>query len=111
MENTSAPQPEEKKKRGGIIPWILLILSLGGNAWLFYMFDKEQKRANEQVEIVKTVYIERDNVKNDLLKLKDEYATLQTNDVKLQQEIEANKVRIEELLKDAEKHKGDAYYI
>lgn len=111
MENTNTPQPEEKKKRGGLIAWILLVLSLGVNGWLFYMFDKEQKRANEQVEIVKTIYIERDNVKSDLLKLKDEYATLQTNDVKLQQEIEANKLRIEELLKDAEKHKGDAYYI
>lgn len=112
MENTNTPpQQEEKKKRGGLIAWILLVLSLGVNGWLFYMFDKEQKRANEQVEIVKTIYIERDNVKSDLLKLKDEYATLQTNDVKLQQEIEANKLRIEELLKDAEKHKGDAYYI
>lgn len=112
MENTNTPpQQEEKKKRGGLIAWILLVLSLGVNGWLFYMFDKEQKRANEQVEIVKTIYIERDNVKSDLLKLKDEYATLQTNDVKLQQEIEANKLRIEELLKDAEKHKGDSYYI
>src|ERR1700740_515930 len=111
MENTNTPQKEEKKKRGGLIAWILLVVSLGVNAYLFYLFDKEQKRANEQVEIVKTVYVERDNVKNDLMKLKDEYATLQTNDLKLQADIEAQKVRIEELIKDAEKHKGDTYYI
>jgi hypothetical protein len=112
MESPNTPQQqEEKKKRGGIIPWILLILSLGGNGFLFYLFDKEQKRANEQVEIVKTVYIERDNIKSDLLKLKDEYAALQTTDAAMQAEIESQKARIEELLKEAEKHKGDAYYI
>lgn len=112
MENSNpVKQEENKKKKGGIIPWILLVLSLGGNGFLFYLFDKEQKRANEQVEIVKTVYIERDNVKNDLLKLKDEYASLQATDAKMQAEIEAQKARIEELIKEAEKHKGDAYYI
>ncbi|MCD6065912.1 MAG: hypothetical protein K0S33_738 [Bacteroidetes bacterium] len=112
MESSNTPQQEEKKKkRGGIIPWILLILSLGGNGYLFYMFDKEKKRANEQVEIVKTVYVERDNVQNELLKLKDEYAALQTTDANMQAEIEAQKARIEELIKEAEKHKGDAYYI
>ena len=112
MEGTNiTQQPEEKKKRGGIIPWILFALSLGGNAFLFFKFSEEQKRVNEQIEIVKTVYVERDNVKNDLMKLKDEYATLQTNDATLQADIEAKKLQIEELLKDAEKHKGDAYYI
>lgn len=111
METINTPQQKEKKKRGGILPWILLILSLAGNGLLFYMFDKEKTRANEQVEIVKTVYVERDNVKNELLKLKEEYATLQTTDSKMQAEIEEQKARIEELLKEAEKHKGDAYYI
>lgn len=112
MEGTNTnQQPEEKKKRGVIIPWILFALSLGGNAFLYFKFSEEQKRVNEQIEIVKTVYVERDNVKSDLMKLKDEYATLQTNDAKLQAEIEDKKAQIEELIKDAEKHKGDAYYI
>ena len=112
MEATNTTQqPEEKKKRGIIIPWIMVALSLGGNAFLYYKLGEEQKRTSEQIEIVKTVYIERDNIKSDLMKLKDEYATLQTNDAKLQAEIEDKKAKIEELIKEAEKHKGDSYYI
>lgn len=112
METSNQPQQEkEKKKRGGLIAWILLVLSLGGNGILFYLLNQEKTKVAEQIEIVKTVYVERDNVKNELLALKDEYATLQTNDTKLQAEIEQKKAEIEELLKQAEKHKGDAYMI
>ena len=40
MEGTNTTQqPEEKKRRGGIIPWILFALSLGGNAFLFFKFN------------------------------------------------------------------------
>jgi hypothetical protein len=60
---------------------------------------------------VRTVYVERDNIKSELLDLQKEYANLQTNDKALQQEIEEKKAQIEELLKQAEKHKGDASII
>ncbi|HWY33750.1 MAG TPA: hypothetical protein VNX68_03840, partial [Nitrosopumilaceae archaeon] len=110
MENTNKPK-EEKKKRGGLIAWILLLLSLGGNGIMFYLLNQEKDKVAEQVEIVKTVYVERDNVKNELLSLKEEYETLHTRDKKLQAEIDEKKLQIEQLLKEAEKHKGDAYVI
>jgi hypothetical protein len=55
--------------------------------------------------------VERDNVKADLLELQQEYATLQTNDVALQKELEEKRTQIAELLEQAEKHKNDAYII
>src|ERR1700741_910059 len=112
METTNQPvQEKEKKKRGGLIAWIFFALSLGGNGILLYLLNEEKSKVAEQIEIVKTVYVERDNVKNELLALKDEYATLQTNDTKLQAEIEAKKAEIDQLLQEAEKHKGDRYII
>jgi hypothetical protein len=111
METTNQPQQEEKKRRGGFIAWILFGLSLAVNGVLVYLWNTEKNKVAEQIEIVKTVYVERDNVKNELLALKDEYANLQTHDAKLQAEIEQKKLEIEELLKQAEKHKGDAYVI
>ncbi len=113
MENQStAPQKEERKKSGFLIFIILfLILSLGGNGVLYYLLNNEQGTVAEQIEIIKTVYVERDNVKGELLQLKKEYEDLKTNDAKLQLEIDQKKVEIEELLKQAERHKGDSYLI
>lgn len=45
------------------------------------------------------------------MELQREFETLQTNDKFLAKDIEEKKARIEELIKQAEKHKGDAYII
>lgn len=104
-------QKNEPKKRGIILPWSLFGVSVILNIFLYLKYKNEVSQTTAQTEIIKTVYVERDNIKNDLVKLKDEYATLQTNDTKLQAEIDEKKVQIEKLLKEAEKHKNDAYYI
>lgn len=113
MEDTNQQnqQNKEEKKRGEILPWILFGASVVVNILLFVKYKNEVKQTTEQKEIIKTVFVDRDNIKSDLVKLKDEYANLQTNDKKLQAEIEERKAQIESLLKDAEKHKNDAYYI
>jgi len=111
-ENKNIQQPqEEKKKRGGLLPWLLLIASLVGNGVLVYMVNEEKKIVIQKEEIIKTVYVERDNVKTDLLTLKTDFENLHTNNTKLQAEIDEKKAQIDELLKQAEKHKGDAYMI
>jgi len=113
MEDTNQQnqQSKEEKKRGGILPWVLFGASVVVNIFLFVKYKNEAKQTIEQKEIIKTVFVDRDNIKTDLVKLKDEYANLQTNDKKLQAEIEERKAQIESLLKEAEKHKNDAYYI
>ncbi len=110
MEENTA-QNDEQKKKIGLLPWLFLALSLVGNGVLVYLLKNEKDIVIQKEEIIKTVYVERDNVKNELIALKTDYENLRTNDAKLQAEIDEKKSQIEELLKQAEKHKGDAYVI
>jgi hypothetical protein len=106
MEN----KPEEKKSNNRILI-ILLALLLVGNGVFAWLWLKERGRANTVVVEKQQVIVERDNVKKELLDLQEEYATLQTNDVALQKELEDKRAEIAELLEQAEKHKDDAYII
>src|ERR1700740_3236303 len=111
-ENIETQKPqEEKKKRGGFLPWLLLLVSLIGNGVLVFMVNKEKQIVIQKEEIIKTVFVEKDNVKADLLSLKNEYENLHTNNKKLQAEIDEKKAQIEELIKQAEKNKGNTYII
>jgi hypothetical protein len=116
MENqvTAAPDRAEKKenKRSGIFfLWFLILLFASGNGVLAWLYFQEKQRADKTEVIIKQVFIERDNVKTDLLKLQEEYATLQTNDAKVNKELDEKRAYITQLLEEAEKHKGDAYTI
>jgi len=111
-ENTETQKPqEEKKKRGGLLPWLLLLISLVGNGILVYMVNQEKQIVIQKEEKIKTIYVERDNVQADLVNLKTEYENLHTSNKKLQAEIDEKKAQIEELIKQAEKNKGNASII
>lgn len=104
-------QQEKEKKKRGLFLWLfitLLMITNGVTAWLLY---NEKTKIVEQKVITEKIIIERDNVKSDLLSLQQEFENLQTNDALLQKDIEEKKAKIEELIKQAEKHKGDAYII
>jgi hypothetical protein len=102
---------KEKKKGGVLILWFLIFLFASGNGVLAWFYWQEKQRADKTEVIIKQVFIERDNVKSDLLKLQEEYATLQTNDAKVNKELDEKRAYITQLLEEAEKHKGDAYVI
>jgi hypothetical protein len=104
------PNKEEKKSNNKIL-LILLALLLGGNGTFGYLWWKEKNRANTVVVEKQEVIVERDNVKNDLLSLQQEYSTLQTSDKGVQSELEAKKAEIADLIVQADKHKDDAYII
>ncbi|RME18975.1 MAG: hypothetical protein D6799_02215, partial [Bacteroidetes bacterium] len=70
-----------------------------------------KQKTNEQVVITKEIIVERDNVKTALEELKKQYEDLRTDNEDLQREIDEKKAYIEELLKEAEKHKNDAAVI
>ncbi len=111
MENpdTTQEKKEEKKNRGAVIFLIsFLVLSLAGNAVLYWMWYTKKKTEVQYVEKIK--YIEDENriVKEDLLELKEQYATLETNDVRLKAEIEAKKQQIDSLITMVQKYKGNA---
>jgi hypothetical protein len=102
---------QEEKKQNNKLLIVLLILLLLGNGTFAWLWLQERGRANTVIKEKEQVFIERDNVKKDLLDLQQEYATLQTNDQTVQKELEAKRAEIAELLEQAEKHKDDAYII
>lgn len=106
MENN-----QQEKKSNNRILIVLLLLLLVGNGVFAWLWLQERGRANTVVVEKEQVIVDRDNVKKDLLQLQEEYATLQTNDVTLQKDLEEKRVQIAELLEQAEKHKDDAYII
>lgn len=106
-------QPEEnkKRKRRAIFLWLIILLLMCTNGITGWLLFTEKNKIVEQKIITEKIIIERDNVKTDLMELQREFETLQTNDKFLAKDIEEKKARIEELIKQAEKHKGDAYII
>lgn len=104
-------QEEKKKRRGLIIWWIITGLLLVTNGITVWLLLQEKSRVVDQKIITETIIVERDNVKSDLLKLQEEYGNLVAKDALMQKDIDEKKLRIEELIKEAEKHKGDAYII
>jgi hypothetical protein len=104
-------EQQEKKKRRGVILWVLIALLMGTNGFTAWLLFKEKNKVVEQKIVTQTIIVERDNVKADLLKLQKEYEGLQASDALMQKDIDEKKARIEELIKEAEKHKGDAYII
>lgn len=105
-----AEQENEQKKRGGIL-WIIVALLLGSNIITLWLYWQEKNKAAEQIVVTEKVLVEKNTIQSDLLELQKEYDNLKTNDAALQKEIDEKKAYIEQLLKEAQKHKGDAYII
>lgn len=101
---------KEEKKRGGIL-WIVVALLLGSNLVTLWLYWQEKNKAAEQIVVTEKVLVEKSTIQSDLASLQKEYEHLKTSDVALQKEIDEKKAYIEQLIKEAAKHKGDAYII
>lgn len=104
-------QEESKSKKRGLLLWIIIALLMGTNGVTIWLLMKEKNTVAEQIVKIETVYVEKETIQTDLEALKKDYENLQTNDKALQADIELKKARIEELMEEAKKHKGDAYII
>ncbi|MDX2173094.1 MAG: hypothetical protein SFY56_08240 [Bacteroidota bacterium] len=104
-------EKEKRKKKGGIILWFVIGTLLLTNGFTIWLLLNKKTEIVEQKIITEKIIVERDNVKNELLLLKTDFEGLKTSNVAIQKDIEEKKARIEELIKEAEKHKGDAYII
>lgn len=102
---------DEKRSRKPILFWIFIILLLGTNAITAWLWWQEKNKLAEKEILIETVYVEKETLQTDLAALKSDYENLHTNNTALQSEIEEKKKRIEELMEEAKKHKGDAYII
>jgi len=104
-------EKENKKKHGGIILWFVIGILMLTNGFTVWLLLNKKTEIVEQKIITEKIIVERDNVKNDLLVLKTDFESLKTNNKAMQADIDEKKARIEELIKEAEKHKGDSYII
>lgn len=105
-------EKERSRKRGGvIILWSVIMLLLASNAVTIWLWKTSRNEIVREKIVKEQVIVERDNVKADLLVLQKDFENLKGKDAAMQQEIDAKKARIAELIKQAEKHKGDAYII
>jgi hypothetical protein len=104
-------EKEKSNKKKGLILWIIILLLMGTNGYTIWLLLQEQSRVVEQKVVTETVIVERDNVKSDLLVLQKDYEGIVAKDAAMQKDIDEKKARIEELIVEAEKHKGDAYML
>jgi hypothetical protein len=105
-----AEQENEQKKKGGIL-WIVIVLLLSCNIITVWLYWQEKNKAAEQIVVTEKVLVEKSTLQSDLAALQQEYGNLKTSDAALQKEIDEKKAYIEQLIKEAAKHKGDAYII
>lgn len=104
-------EKEKSRKKAVIIFWFVIISLVGTNCVTLWLLMQEKDKGVVERIITEKVVVERDNVQSDLLALQKDYATLQTSDVKMQKDIDEKRAKIEELLIQAAKHKGDARMI
>lgn len=104
-------QEEEKKSKKNLVLIVIIILLAITNGVTLFLLLRQKEKTVEQIVKYEKIYIEKNQVEQDLMALKKQYEDLQTQDAGLQKEIEEKKAYIEQLLKEAEKHRGDAYVI
>jgi hypothetical protein len=104
-------EKEKKEKRKAIILWSIIILLMATNIVTIWLWNIGQTEIVKEKIITQQVVVERESIQAELLALQEDYSNLQTNNATIQKDIEEKKLRIEELLEEAKKHKGDAYMI
>ncbi|MBN8702058.1 MAG: hypothetical protein J0M08_03280 [Bacteroidetes bacterium] len=111
MENTDIKHKEEEKKsKNRLFIFIILVLALL-TVLLGYLYWNETQKVKREIQ-EKIVYIDKSTgFQRELAGLKEEYLNLQTQDENLKKELSDKIAAIEELEKEAAKHKDDAYII
>ncbi|MGD1845918.1 MAG: hypothetical protein ACFB10_11045 [Salibacteraceae bacterium] len=110
MENKPGNAPKGRRPLDIIYPVALVLLA----GFAIFMTFKNQELEKEKVTILEdcaNTEQEKALVVDQLTDLQEEFGTLQTDNEALQAEIDSQRVHIAELLKEAEKHKDDAYII
>ena len=101
---------EKSSKKRGLLFWIIIGLTTTNVITIWLLVNEKSKVANT-ITISERIHVEKNTVEVDLLDLQKDYQNLQTNDAAMQLDIDAKRERIEELIKEAAKHKGDATII
>jgi hypothetical protein len=104
-------EKEKSRKRRFIFLWIIIAALVVTNGITIWLLMNEKNEVIKEKIITEKVMVEKDNVQEDLLSLQHDYEGLRGTNSAMQKDIDEKKERIAELLKEAAKHKGDAYVI
>jgi hypothetical protein len=104
-------EKEKSRKKGGFILWSVIVLLMISNGVTIWLWKTTKNEIITERIVREQVIVERDNVKADLLVLQKDFEGLKAEDAVMQKDIDEKRARIEELIKEAERHKGDAYMI
>ena len=102
MENTTPNQYNELKSKNTTnkIMLVLIILLFGFCSFLIWQNNKLKNVVAEKEIVYVEVSAERDNVKTELEAMLAQYNTLKTNNSEISAELEVEKAKIEDLLKN-----------
>lgn len=103
-------EKEKSSKKRGLLFWIIIGLMTTNGITIWLLVNEKSKVVNT-ITISEKIRVEKNTVEVDLLNLQKDYQNLQTNDAAMQLDIDAKRARIEVLIKEASKHKGDATII
>ena len=101
---------EKSSKKRGLLFWIIIGLMTTNGITIWLLVNEKSKVVNT-ITISEKIRVEKNTVEVDLVNLQKDYQNLQTNDAAMQLDIDAKRARIEVLIKEASKHKGDATII
>jgi len=102
---------EKSRKRRALFYWAIITLLLVTNGVTLWLWQNEKSEVVREKIIREKVIVEKDNLQEDLLSLQKDYEGLHATNATMQKEIDEKRARIEELIKEAAKHKGDAAII
>lgn len=110
MNTQANTEAKSNKKLHGIYLTVIVLL-LGLCAVLFWQYSEQKSLASKTTIQVVQEMKQKEDVKKELQDLQEEYAQLQTNDAELSKKLDEQRAHINELIEQAEKHKGDASII
>ncbi len=99
-----------KENKGKLLLWIVIALAVTNVVTIVMLITKHQ----ENVELVTNntdLQVEGDRLTMELEDMLASYDSVQTDNAEMQAQIAEQRAQIEELMKEAEKHKDDAYII
>ncbi len=103
-------EKKESSKKRRLLFWTIIGLTTTNVITIWLLVNEKSKVANT-ITISEKIRVEKNTIEVDLLDLQKDYQNLQTNDAAMQLDIDSKRERIEELIKEAAKHKGDATII
>ncbi|HEX2615942.1 MAG TPA: hypothetical protein VHL57_00290, partial [Flavobacteriales bacterium] len=110
MDQTN-PSSQPQKSRSNALLLALVVLSLIGNAVLFYLWSQKSDQVVVTQQALDTKSQEKENVTKLLEDMLSQYDTLSTDNEQLRTEIDAQKEKIKGLMDQVQRGKTDIFKI